>query len=40
MQQYRKLLYEIVDYSCIIKVWEVKGHFGQTMIAQTTHPKR
>lgn len=35
-----KLIKEIEDYTCIIRIWEYKSFFGKTEVYQTIHPKR
>ena len=34
-----ELIREVIDYSCIIRLWKSKGYCGETIYFQTIHPK-
>lgn len=35
-----ELIETIVDYTCVIKIWEYKDYSGRTCNYSTVHPKR
>lgn len=35
----KELIREVIDHSCIIRLWKSKGYFGEIIYYQTIHPR-